>query len=125
MICDLKKGAGGEGRPGAAYLSSGLAVCQLSHATALSYSNQHMPLQLWANLHAELRNPLPHTAGAAPGHRARGPAATEHRPGQRDASARPRGGPGCPGQVTRGCGLTHASVGAGGLIKILCTLGYT
>lgn len=61
MICDFKKGAGGKGRPRAAYLSSGLAVCQLSHATALSYSNQHMPLQLWANLHAKLLNPPPRT----------------------------------------------------------------
>lgn len=61
MICDFKKGAGGKGRSRAAYLSSGLAVCQLSHATALSYSNQHMPLQLWANLHAKLLNPPPRT----------------------------------------------------------------
>lgn len=52
---------GGGGKPRAAYLSSGLAVCQLSHATALSYSNQHMPLQLWANLHAKLLNPPPRT----------------------------------------------------------------
>lgn len=61
MICDLKKGTVGEERPRAAYLSSGLAVCQLSHATGLSYSNQHMPLQLWANLHAKLLNLPPRT----------------------------------------------------------------
>lgn len=93
MICDFKKGTGGKGRPRAAYLSSGLAVCQLSHATALSYSNQHMPLQLWANLHAKLLNPPPRTRqGRRSALRHRGPSApVPHppRPGARGSASTP------------------------------------